>query len=188
MTKQTKEQEEPRKPGPKFGRSVLPDNFQIRRSPSPMAELLQDAERGSQEEVGLAPGDFTPVKTTPVNITPVKSPAVNPALNEGPLPEIEIFLDVILPRFPPARQSILLRLYRWSEGWERELVVSTPRLAAKTNMDEKSCRAHLHALIADGYVLRSMEGEHHARFGGHDRTARGLILRLSALSLADLAS
>ena len=104
------------------------------------------------------------------------------------MPEIALFLDVILPRFPPARQSILLRLYRWSEGWERELVVSTPRLAAKTNMDEKSCRAHLHALIADGYVLRSMEGEHHARFGGHDRTARGLILRLSAAALADLAS
>jgi hypothetical protein len=188
MTKQTKEQEEPRKPGPKFSRSVLPDNFQIRRSPSPMAELLQDADRGSREEAELAPEDSTPVKSTPVNITPVKSPAVDPAKHEGHLPEIGIFLDVILPRFPPARQSILLRLYRWSEGMERELVVSTPRLAAKTNMDEKSCRAHLHALIADGYVLRSMEGEHHARFGGHDRTARGLILRLSALALADLMS
>jgi hypothetical protein len=79
-----------------------------------------------------------------------------------------------------------LRLYRWSEGKEKEIVVSTPRLAAKTNMDEKSCRSHLHALIADGYVLRSMEGEHHARFGGNDRSARGLILRLSAAALADL--
>jgi hypothetical protein len=183
MTKQTKEQEEPRKPGPKFGRSVLPENFQIRRSPSPMAELLEDAERR-----GLEVTRGTPVKSTTVNITPVKSTVANPAQDEDSLPEITLFLDVILPRFPPARQSILLRLYRWSEGWERELVVSTPRLAAKTNMDEKSCRAHLHALIADGYVLRSMEGEHHARFGGHDRTARGLILRLSAAALADLAS
>lgn len=188
MTKQTKEQEEPRKPGPKFGRSVLPENFQIRRSPSPMAELLEDAERRSPEDAGRTPEDFTPVKTTPVNITPVESPLVENAQHQGPLPEIALFLDVILPRFPPARQSILLRLYRWSEGWERELVVSTPRLAAKTNMDEKSCRAHLHALIADGFVLRSMEGEHHARFGGHDRAARGLILRLSASALADLAS
>lgn len=188
MTKQTKEQEEPRKPGPKFGRSVLPENFQIRRSPSPMADLLEDAERTSPEDTGRTPEDSTPVKSTPVNITPVKSTVVNPAQGEDPLPEIALFLDVILPRFPPARQSILLRLYRWSEGWERELVVSTPRLAAKTNMDEKSCRAHLHALIADGYVLRSMEGDHHARFGGHDRTARGLILRLSAAALADLAS
>lgn len=188
MTKQTKEQEEPRKPGPKFGRSVLPENFQIRRSPSPMAELLEDAERRSPDDVEHTPVDSTPVKTTPVNITPVESPVVDAARHEEPLPEIALFLDVILPRFPPARQSILLRLYRWSEGWERELVVSTPRLAAKTNMDEKSCRAHLHALIADGFVLRSMEGEHHARFGGHDRTARGLILRLSAAALADLAS
>src|SRR5918998_605408 len=161
MTKQTKEQEEPRKPGPKFGRSVLPENFQIRRSPSPMAELLEDAERRSSEDSGH----------TPVESTPVKSPAVALAQQEEALPEISVFLDVILPRFPPARQAIMLRLYRWSEGWERELVVSTPRLAAKTNMDEKSCRSHLHALIADGYLLRSMEGEHHARFGGHDRTA-----------------
>src|SRR3954462_9441070 len=107
MTKQTKEQEEPRKPGPKFGRSVLPENFQIRRSPSPMADLLEDAERRSPEATGT-PVDSTPVKTTPVNITPVESPAVGAALHEKPLPETALFLDVILPRFPPARQSILL--------------------------------------------------------------------------------
>lgn len=185
MTKQTKTQDEPRKPGPKFGRSVLPDNFQIRRTPSPMAEMLEDAERRSPED-----SERTPVKSTPVKSTPVETPVVSlpQQQREESLPEISTFLDVILPRFPPARQAILLRLYRWSEGFERELVVSTPRLAAKTNMDEKSCRAHLHALIADGYILRIMEGDHHARFGGHDRTARGLILRLSASALADLVS
>src|SRR4051794_13895538 len=111
MTKQTKEQEEPRKPGPKFGRSVLPENFQIRRSPSPMADLLADAERSSPEDSERAPETFTPVKSTPVNITPVKSPVVDAAQPEVSLPEIALFLDVILPRFPPARQSILLRLY-----------------------------------------------------------------------------
>ena len=188
MTKQTKEQEELRKPGPKFGRSVLPENFQIRRSPSPMADLLEDAQRRSLEAVERTPVESTPVDSTGVDSTGVDSTGVGTSRHEYPLPEIALFLDVILPRFPPARQSILLRLYRWSEGRERELVVSTPRLAAKTNMDEKSCRAHLHALVADGYVLRSTEGEHHARFGGHDRTARGLILRLSATALADLAS
>jgi hypothetical protein len=195
MTKQTKPQEETRKPGPKFSRSVLPENFQIRRSPSPMAELLEDAERMNPHESGLTPEISTPVESTlvnftPVESTPVKTPAVaiNPSQTEKELPELPVFLDIILPRFPPARQSILLRLYRWSEGREQDLVVSTPRLAAKTNMDEKSCRAHLHGLIADGYILRSMEGEHHARFGGHDRTARGLILRLSAVALADLVS
>jgi hypothetical protein len=153
-----------------------------------MADLLEDAERRSPDEIRATPEDLTPVKSTPVNITPVESPVVEAARHEEPLPGIALFLDVILTRFPPARQAILLRLYRWSEGLARELVVSTPRLAAKTNMDEKSCRAHLHALIADGYVLRSMEGEHHARFGGQDRTARGLILRLSSSALADLAS
>jgi hypothetical protein len=153
-----------------------------------MADLLEDAERRSPAELESTQEESTPVKSTPVNSTPVKSPGVKTVQHQEPLPEIALFLDVILPRFPPARQAILLRLYRWSEGWERELVVSTPRLATKTNMDEKACRAHLHGLIADGYVLRSMEGEHHARFGGHDRTARGLILRLSAAALTDLIS
>ena len=196
MTKQTKPQEEERKPGPKFSRSVLPESFQIRRPTSPMADLLDEAagppREVRQERIEERPGErtperitpviSTPVDSTPVRITPVESPPV-----EDALPVLELFLDVILPRFPPARQAILLRLYRWSEGREKEIVVSTPRLAAKTNMDEKSCRSHLHALIADGYVLRSMEGEHHARFGGNDRSARGLILRLSAAALADLA-
>ena len=183
MAKQTKTQDEPRKPGPKFGRSVLPDNFQIRRTPSPMADLLKDAERSGPDNTA-----HTPVNSTPVNVTPVESPVVAMPQQEQLLPELSVFIDVILPRFPPARQAIMLRLYRWSDGLERELVVSTPRLAAKTNMDEKSCRAHLHALIADGYILRIMEGEHHARFGGHDRTARGLILQLSSEALADLVS
>jgi hypothetical protein len=183
MTKQTKPQEEERKPGPKFSRSVLPENFQIRRPSSPMADLLDEAAT-PQREVLL---ERTPERITPVNSTPVKSTPVEIPPAASTLPRLDVFLDVILPRFPPARQAILLRLYRWSEGTDREIVVSTPRLAAKTNMDEKSCRSHLHALIADGYVLRSMEGEHHARFGGHDRAARGLILQLSAAALADLA-
>jgi len=183
MTKQTKPQEEERKPGPKFSRSVLPENFQIRRPSSPMADLLDEAESPQRETLPeRTPERITPVKSTPVKSTPVKSTPVGAAL-----PDLDVFLDVILPRFPPARQAILLRLYRWCEGSDIEIVVSTPRLAAKTNMDEKSCRSHLHALIADGYVLRSKEGEHHARFGGHDKAARGLILRLSAVALADLA-
>jgi hypothetical protein len=230
MTK-TKEQEEPRKAGPKFGRSVIPDSFQIRRPASPMADLLDEARReslaeidGAAEEatpVGTAPvmstpvkptpvvstlvpstpvgptaADSTPVLSTPVLSTPVRTARVAPSqvISTGvlpqvppvPLPDLDSFLDSVLPRFPPARQTILLRIYRWSGGQERDVVVSTPRLAAKTNMDEKSCRSHLHALIADGYLVRIMDGEHHARFGGHDRTARGLILRLSASALSDL--
>lgn len=195
MTKQTKPQEEERKPGPKFSRSVLPENFQIRRPASPMADLLDEAsgppreihqERVPEHPIDSTPERITPVQSTPVNSTPVKTTTVENPPVESPLPELGVFLDVVLPRFPPARQALLLRLYRWSEGKEKEIVVSTPRLAAKTNMDEKSCRSHLHALIADGYVLRSMEGEHHARFGGNDRSARGLILRLSATALSDL--
>jgi hypothetical protein len=191
MTKQTKEQEEERKPGPKFSRSVLPQNFQIRRPTSPMADLLDEAagpprdrqqEQLSEQPAERTPEKITPVKSTAVGSTPVKTTTVNSPPVEIALPKLDVFLDVVLPRFPPARQAILLRLYRWSEGMEREVVVSTPRLAAKTNMDEKSCRSHLHALIADGYVLRSMEGEHHARFGGNDRSARGLILRLADLA------
>ena len=193
MTKQTKEkeQDEPRRVGPKFARNVIPDSFQIRRPASPMGDLLDEAagvgggraravEREEPEE------KVTPGKSTPVVITPVESPAVVPPVDIKALPELEVFLDQVLPRFPPPRQAILLRLYRWCEGVEREMVVSTPRLAAKTNMDEKVCRNHLHALIAEGFLLRSADGEQIARFGGSDRNARGLLLRLSGQAISDL--
>ncbi len=68
------------------------------------------------------------------------------------------------------------------------MVVSTARLAAKTNMDEKACRALLHALIAEGFIIRANVGDQIARFGGSDRNARGLVLRLSRPSLTELMS
>src|SRR5918993_1477961 len=106
MGKQTKPEEPERRIGPKFSRSVLPDNYQIRRQPAPMAELLREAERERtvDDVVRLTPDEITPVK-----ITPVESAGV-------PLPDLDAFLDQILPRFPAARQAILLRLYRWSDG------------------------------------------------------------------------
>jgi RIO-like serine/threonine protein kinase len=81
-----------------------------------------------------------------------------------------------------------LRLYRWCEGEAREMIVSTPRLAAKTNMDEKVCRTHLHALISEGFIERSTDHGQIARFGGSDRNARGLILKLSSNALLELIS
>ena len=192
MAKQTKEkeQDEPRRVGPKFARNVIPDSFQIRRPASPMGDLLDEAAgvggRARAAEREEPEQKVAPVKSTPVKITPVESPAALPPVDVKALPELEVFLDQVLPRFPPPRQAILLRLYRWCEGVEREMVVSTPRLAAKTNMDEKVCRNHLHALIAEGYLLRSADGEQIARFGGSDRNARGLLLRLSGRAISEL--
>jgi hypothetical protein len=194
MAKQTKEkeQDEPRRVGPKFARNVIPDSFQIRRPASPMGDLLDEAAgvggRARANEREEPEQKVAPVKVTPVKVTPVESPAVLPLVDVKALPELEVFLDQVLPRFPPPRQAILLRLYRWCEGEEREMVVSTPRLAAKTNMDEKVCRNHLHALIAEGFLLRSADGEQIARFGGSDRNARGLLLRLSGQAISDLLS
>jgi hypothetical protein len=189
--KQTKTKEEPRRVGPKFARNVIPENFQIRRPTSPMAELLNEASREREARDPAPKRAPTPVKSTPVKITPVENTGVatgrEARLTAGQmLPELEIFIDQILPRFPPARQAILLRLFRLSDGSEREIVVSTPKLAAKTNMDEKSCRMHLHALIADGFLNRSMDGEQIARFGGSNKASRGLLLKLSAQSLYEL--
>lgn len=193
MTKQTKEkeQDEPRRVGPKFARNVIPDSFQIRRPASPMGDLLDEAAgvsggRARAVEREQPEQKIAPVKSTPVKFTSVESTAVIPPINVKALPELEVFLDQVLPRFPPPRQAILLRLYRWCEGVEREMIVSTPRLAAKTNMDEKVCRNHLHALIAEGFLLRSADGEQIARFGGSDRNARGLLLRLSGQAISDL--
>lgn len=188
MTKQAKEKEEPRRVGPKFARNVLPETFQIRRPASPMADLLDEADRlnttpAAAEAAREAPA---PVELTPVKSTPVKSPAVVSDVSAALLPELGAFIDHVLPRFPPPRQAILLRLYRWCEGEAREMVVSTPRLAAKTNMDEKVCRNHLHALITEGFVLRSTDRGQIARFGGSDRNARGLILKLSSDALSEL--
>lgn len=192
MKKQTKEKEEPRRVGPKFARSVLPENFQIRRPASPMADLLDEAagvavtRAPEPRATTVTPEDFTPVINTPVALPEVVSPS-SPRQSTAALPELEDFLDRILPRFPPPRQSILLRLYRWCEGEAKEMVVSTPKLAAKTNMDEKVCRNHLHALINEGFILRSNDSRGHiARFGGSDRSARGLLLTLCAEALTEL--
>ena len=188
MTKQTKEKEEPRREGPKFARNVLPDSFQIRRPASPMADLLDEADRlGS---ISTAPVEAksvrAPAELTPVKSTPVESAGAVGGASSRALPGIDDFIDRILPRFPPPRQAILLRLYRWCEGDARDLVVSTPKLAAKTNMDEKVCRNHLHALIAEGFILRSTDRGQIARFGGSDRNARGLLLRFSPQALFEL--
>lgn len=209
MKKQTNQREEARKAGPKFARSVIPEDFQIRRSPSPMAAILDEAAQPLEEErelveaprqkfthkdltvvkdtgVEIAPVRNTPVKNTPVNPGTVKIVAAKPQSGLGLLPELTVFIDSILPLFPPAQQAILLRLYRWSEGLEQGITVSTPRLAAKINLDEKSVRAHLQRLTAQGFIMRENDGQHIAKFGGADRSARGLILRLSAAALTDL--
>lgn len=209
MTKQTKSKEELRRVGPKFARNnVLPQNFQIRRPSSPMADLLdatdelstainQSAAQPAAQNHPQTRHNPTPVNSTPVKITPVNSPGVEylGALPENKsanlsaataLPSLSDFLDRVLPRFPPARQALMLRLYRWSDGSNAEMIVSTPKLAAHTNMDEKSCRTHLHALIADGYLVRSADGEQIAKFGGSDRAQRGLLLRLSGQALQEL--
>ncbi|HEX8720746.1 MAG TPA: hypothetical protein VF736_08970 [Pyrinomonadaceae bacterium] len=186
MKKQVEEKEEPRRVGPKFARNVIPDSFQIRRPASPMADLLDEADRLSARPVTPAEAPRTPVELTPVNTTPVESSRVSGAMPAGVLPGLDDFLDRILPLFPPPRQAIMLRLYRWCEGEARELIVSTPRLAAKTNMDEKVCRNHLHALINEGFILRSTEKGQIARFGGSDRNARGLLLKFSAEALSEL--
>jgi hypothetical protein len=190
MTKQTKEKEEPRRVGPKFAKNVLPDSFQIRRPASPMADLLDEADRlGASSAAQVeAKAVRTQAELTPVKSTPVESAGAVGDVSSGALPGLDDFIDRILPRFPPPRQAILLRLYRWCEGEARDLVVSTPRLAAKTNMDEKVCRNHLHALIAEGFILRSTDRGQIARFGGSDRNARGLLLRFSAQALFELIS
>lgn len=196
MSKQTKPKDEPRRVGPKFARNVLPESFQIRRPVSPMAELLDQAARGGHRHEDEHTPHAARQTATPVKSTGVESTGVEPSPIYLPSPRagrdsqqalgIDEFLDAVLPLFPPAKQVILLRLYRWSNAGADEITVSTPRLAAKTNMDEKACRTHLHALISEGYVVRSMDGQQIARFGGSDRNSRGLLLRVCTRELRNL--
>lgn len=191
MKKQPKEQEEIRQPGPKFERpsnSPIPTSFQIRRTPSPMEHILNEA-------AGLHPATAptsvpqevkTQEKITPVKSTPVKNTRVEKQVGAEKLPKLEVFIDDVLPHFPPAQQLILLRLYRWCEGVEKEFVVSTPRLARQVNVEERTVRNHLQALTSDGFIERQQDGMHIARFGGNDRNQRGLILKLSAKAFSDL--
>ena len=112
MTKQTKEKEEPRRVGPKFAKNVLPDSFQIRRPASPMADLLDEADRlGSSSAAPVeAKSVRAPAELTPVKSTPVESTGAVGNVSSGALPGIDDFIDRILPRFPPPRQASLLRL------------------------------------------------------------------------------
>jgi hypothetical protein len=68
MKKQIEEKEEPRPTGPKF-RSVLPEDFKIRRSTSPMADMLNAAEREKEEQltqpIPTHPNPSQPIPTTP---------------------------------------------------------------------------------------------------------------------------
>src|SRR5438067_322000 len=98
MTKQTKEKEEPRRVGPKFARNVLPESFQIRRPASPMADLLDEADRlGHSREASVEARAFTQGDSTPVKSTPVKSvEAVGGAVAEK-LTGLNDFLDRVLP-------------------------------------------------------------------------------------------
>src|SRR5688572_7738343 len=103
MTKQTKEkeQDEPRRVGPKFARNVIPDSFQIRRPASPMGDLLDEAAgvsgRARVVEREEPEQRIAQVKSTPVVTTPVESPVVTPPVNVKALPELEVFLDQVLP-------------------------------------------------------------------------------------------
>src|ERR1041384_795820 len=114
MNKQTKAKEEPRRVGPKFARNVIPEGFQIRRPATPMAELLNEASR--EREVGAPLPEVTRVKSTPEKIPAVENAGVRArrelrSATGAVLPDLDVFLDQILPRFPPARQAILLRLF-----------------------------------------------------------------------------
>jgi hypothetical protein len=214
MKKQTTQPVEKRKPGPKFARSVLPENFQIRRSPSPMALILDEAEQLAPASPPAPPTLVEPTEVAPPPervAQPEPAPLVQPeqlaqpapeqfvrrkpvpAVQAAPertalakLPTLAVFVDEVLPHFPPAQQAILLRLHRWSKGYGQELTVSAPRLAASVNLDEKSVRMHLQKLMSQGFIARRMVGEFTAQFGGADRSARGLILCLDAAALTKL--
>src|SRR5688500_12139471 len=63
MTKETKTKEEAREAKPKY-RSVIPADFKIRRSPSPMSDILREAE-STESSSSLEPSSSPETLSSP---------------------------------------------------------------------------------------------------------------------------
>lgn len=181
MTGKPKEKEPKREAGPKF-KSVIPESFRIRRAPSPMADILREAETPRVE--------VPPVEIPRVEITPGTSAPPTPAVSEPPLPETTpraelpplpanaphlrlpyVTLDRLRLLKAPLR-SVCEEIYRAAAGWHSdECTISIAKLSVYCRIDDKLIRKYIAQLQALGYLERLDEAR-----GGDAQGARFRIL------------
>ena len=163
MTKETKPKEEVREPKPKY-RSVIPTNFKIRRSPSPMSDILREAESPVRYDSPTTPDSpsveaspithESPVISEPLALSPDSpSTAESPVISDTPKPIKEgnyrkgdsrinhDFFDERISGLEPLAQVLYFHLNRYREGTSNlTVVLSWKRLSERIPVTESTLR------------------------------------------------
>ena len=175
MTGQPKEKEPKREAGPKF-KSVIPETFRIRRTESPMAQILREAEtpaniatpeESAGQEIIASPATEAvgarQIAAPEESATPAISAAhiarPQPDMLAG-LPQVRGYLrlyyqllDHLLPQLSPPEAIVYLHLYRLSWGFGKSFcLISNPGMARRAGISERSVRDVTARLIAKNLI------------------------------------
>ena len=189
MTKETKPKEEVREPKPKY-RSVIPEGFKIRRSPSPMHDILREAERpvtDASPSIDASPSTVeSPVISEPLALSPA-SPSVSesPVISDSPKPIKEgnyrkgdsrinhDFFDERISGLEPLAQVLYFHLNRYREGTSNlTVVLSWKRLSERIPVTESTLRRAYKRLNKANLAFKDREV-----YGKNG--AQGIVFRVS---------
>lgn len=180
MTKDVKPKEEAREPKPKY-RSVIPADFKIRRSPSPMSDILREAERPATDASPTIPDSpsseaspstvESPVKQEPLALPPDSpSPSGSPTIHDSPKPIREgnyrkgdsrvnhDFFDERISGLEPLAQLLYFHLNRYREGTSNlTVVLSWKRLSERIPVTDSTLRRAYKRLNKAGLAFKERE-------------------------------
>jgi hypothetical protein len=205
MTKQTKEKEPKREAGPKF-RQVIPEDFRIRKTESPMARILREAEESVSSVDALSnmdsPPDVDRLSTEqppagPVDSPPVLSSLPTPdSLSKTDTPDLlslvprvaghsqlpHTYTDHICHWLSADEQAVYVQLYRLSWGWNKPTCfISNRRLSERSGVPLTSMRRAVGKL-----VLKRLIEKTNRVFGSN--AEQGIEYRVFGLSNTDSPS
>jgi hypothetical protein len=161
MSNKPKEKEQKREPGPKF---VIPETFRIRRpAPSPMADILREAESGEptlSQPVVSQPNPGRPAEPTPAG------PVSQPTLSQPAASLLETapdsagfskvpnrYFDHLCAHLSPDEQAVYSQLYRLSHGYGKETcLVSNARLSERSSVPVSTLKRVVVRLVGRGLV------------------------------------
>jgi DNA-binding Lrp family transcriptional regulator len=154
-----------------------------------------------QEEERAREATANAIESPAANQSPaaIKSPAAtvtgqplpqSPAANQSPAvtlahPEQHTrypneFIDTILPTLTPNEQTVIIRLYRWTRGYQRSTCkTSVPKISKACNISDRTVNRVLSILEGRGYVKR-LEVD----YSNPNQADRGLTLEVLIPSAA----